>query len=319
MTNKLQSWVSFENNGFYSSLSAAPEIQLEVMSQGEAWRGVHLEIGTAASWEAVDLMVDGHFVSMNIADKTLEMTVRDDHTGKDVTYDFLPGSFWIHAEGTTFSSRRRSGYAKFSGAIIDGNFMDTILGGHHELVSGFGIIDPVLQSLFNALIADLRNPAPHPDVTESIVRAFVLALGRRHGRKAPELSFRSGLNPSQISKIMSWVEQRLDTRISIADLAAVVGLSTAHFSREFKRATNYSPGDYLMEARLDRACKILARGESVCDTAIQCGFFDQAHLARMFKRRYGLSPSIYGRQARDHKKSPASSGKSLSGTTGSAK
>jgi AraC-like DNA-binding protein len=41
---------------------------------------------------------------------------------------------------------------------------------------------------------------------------------------------------------------------------------------------------------------MLSAGETGVMTALKCGFFDQAHLSRLFKSRFGVSPSTVGRQ-----------------------
>jgi len=54
-----------------------------------------------------------------------------------------------------------------------------------------------------------------------------------------------------------------------------------------------TPWEYVMELRLQRVVTLLKTGETIGAIAAECGFFDQAHLARLFKKRFGLAPSAF--------------------------
>lgn len=297
MANTGQSKVAFRRDGPFTPITSASEVTLEAMSQGDAWFGIHLEIGVADTWDGGDTMVAGHFVSMNVAPHDLCMSIFNEETASWEPRLFPPNTFWIHPEGSSFA-HLRTGKDPFSGAIIDGQFLDSILGAHYEIVGGIGVSDPILENLFRALIVNLREGAPQPELTQALVRGFVTAFGWRHGRKAQPLRPGYGLNSAQIASITKWMEERLDQRVSVDAMAAQIGLSPAHFSREFKRKMGRTPWEHLIELRLDRARRMLSEDEGVSETALRCGFFDQAHLSRAFKQRFKVSPSAFARQVR---------------------
>jgi AraC-like DNA-binding protein len=78
-------------------------------------------------------------------------------------------------------------------------------------------------------------------------------------------------------------------------MAEVAGLSPAHFSRLFKQVIGDSPvpvRDGL--SRSSRRKKMLAdRERSLIDVALSCGFSDQPHFNRIFKRLTGATPKEY--------------------------
>jgi len=57
------------------------------------------------------------------------------------------------------------------------------------------------------------------------------------------------------------------------------------------------PYAYLVQLRVNRAQAMLCAGSSVSDVAYACGFCDQSHLNRMFKKAVGVPPGKYVRQA----------------------
>src|SRR5262245_27431 len=73
-------------------------------------------------------------------------------------------------------------------------------------------------------------------------------------------------------------------------LAADVGLSRAHFLRTFTTAFGTTPHDYLMEVRLERAKRILARGASVTEACFDVGYASLGSFSRLFSQRVGVSP-----------------------------
>jgi AraC-like DNA-binding protein len=53
----------------------------------------------------------------------------------------------------------------------------------------------------------------------------------------------------------------------------------------------------MLQVRVERARSALARGRSIAETALECGFADQSHLTRRFKRVLGFSPGECARAA----------------------
>ena len=74
-------------------------------------------------------------------------------------------------------------------------------------------------------------------------------------------------------------------------LAAVAGISRAHFVRQFSAAVGMAPSEFVLERRLERIERLLLATEmKVADIATATGFNDANYLAKAFRRRRGLSP-----------------------------
>jgi AraC-like DNA-binding protein len=61
-------------------------------------------------------------------------------------------------------------------------------------------------------------------------------------------------------------------------------------ARQFRACLGTSPYRYLVMRRLDRVRALVRDGEPLADAAAACGFADQSHMTRHFKRAYGLTP-----------------------------
>ena|SRR5215510_10075490 len=85
---------------------------------------------------------------------------------------------------------------------------------------------------------------------------------------------------------------------TVADLAAEVQLSRAHFLRSFVRAFGVTPHDYLTALRLDLAKRALARGASVTEACFDVGFSSLGSFSSLFSRRIGVAPRDWQRRVR---------------------
>jgi transcriptional regulator GlxA family with amidase domain len=113
---------------------------------------------------------------------------------------------------------------------------------------------------------------------------------------APE---RSGLAPWQVQQVTAKVTERLSTKLSVAELAAIARLSSHHFSRAFKVSFGRSPHAYILCQRIERAQHLmLTTSDSLAQVAVACGLSDQAHLSRLFRQVVGSTPSAWRRQHR---------------------
>jgi AraC-like DNA-binding protein len=82
----------------------------------------------------------------------------------------------------------------------------------------------------------------------------------------------------------------------ICEMADLVVLSKSHFSRAFKHSLGSSPMAYVTLRRVERAKSMMAStGERLTDIALACGFADQSHLTRCFRRVVGASPARWRR------------------------
>jgi AraC-like DNA-binding protein len=89
-------------------------------------------------------------------------------------------------------------------------------------------------------------------------------------------------------------DSRFSEPLVVADLARAAGLSTAHFSREFRRAFGESPHAYLLTRRLERAASMLrSTDHSVADICVAVGLSSVGSFTTSFTRLFGVAPTAY--------------------------
>jgi len=97
-------------------------------------------------------------------------------------------------------------------------------------------------------------------------------------------------------KITSYMWHNLEEQISLEKLSSLAYLSKYHFLRCFKSLTGLSPLVFFRGMRIFKArylLNTLNKAPCMAEIALECGFSDQAHLSRTFKKQTGLTPSHY--------------------------
>ena len=108
--------------------------------------------------------------------------------------------------------------------------------------------------------------------------------------------FNGGLAPWQCKRAKEIMLDDLSVSPSLAEIAATCGLSSRHFLRAFKASNGMPPHRWLLKARVERAREMLEKtAESVGEIANACGFADQSHLTRTFRKLFGTPPGAWRR------------------------
>jgi AraC-like DNA-binding protein len=151
------------------------------------------------------------------------------------------------------------------------------------------------------LLGQAHRAAEHGDqlASSSLLTAALTRLLRAHAAPHPahprDLASQA---PASVSAVRDLLPERLADAPSLAELAALTGLSQFALLRAFRRETGMPPHAYLNQLRVRRARLLLDSGLAPADVAAQTGFADQAHLTRHFKRVVGVPPAAYQRERR---------------------
>jgi AraC-like DNA-binding protein len=100
------------------------------------------------------------------------------------------------------------------------------------------------------------------------------------------------MHPS-IAWAIAYIDEHLDERLSLEELATKAGLSVWRFATVFRRHAGISPRRYICGLRVRRVQALLADGMPAAYAASAAGFYDQSHLSRHFKNACGMTPGQY--------------------------
>jgi AraC family transcriptional regulator len=103
-----------------------------------------------------------------------------------------------------------------------------------------------------------------------------------------------GLAAWQLRRVVEYVDAHLPKRVDLAQLAALAGLSLAHFSRAFKASTGMAPYRWQLDARIRRAQALLIDTRASLDQVAEVtGFADAEHFGRTFRKLTGATPAAW--------------------------
>nr|WP_231753113.1 helix-turn-helix domain-containing protein [Burkholderia sp. TSV86] len=102
-----------------------------------------------------------------------------------------------------------------------------------------------------------------------------------------------------IREVAQRLAEQCDQTISIADVAQDIAMSERNFLRRFKLEMGVTPSEYLLQARIERACSLLTESDLPVDKiARRAGLGNGERLAKVFRRRLSMSPTEYRAAAR---------------------
>lgn len=136
-----------------------------------------------------------------------------------------------------------------------------------------------------------QERAGDPLTAESLLLDGLGAVLRRHartGRAASPGAPRDARHGPDLARQL--LHDRWTEPVTVAELSAAAGMPRASLIAAFHRAYGLPPHAYLLRLRANRARRLLLAGGRPAEVAAATGFSDQAHLTRVCKRYFGVTP-----------------------------
>lgn len=171
-----------------------------------------------------------------------------------------------------------------------------------EVLPQPSIRDPLIQQLGLSLKSELESTLTGAIadrgsrlLAESVASVMAVHLLKKYSSHKPVMrEYADGLPQYKLQIIIDYIQAHLDTNISLHELSNTVGMSRHHFSRLFKKSVGYSPYQYVLKCRIERAkTLLLQRQQTIADVAFTVGFASQSHFTQHFKRLVGITPKQF--------------------------
>ncbi|WP_138472464.1 AraC family transcriptional regulator [Poseidonocella sp. HB161398] len=159
-------------------------------------------------------------------------------------------------------------------------------------------IDPVLGRMAEGMLDWLAAPHLHdPLETDELGARLMLHLEANHAMvRRPRA--RTRLSPTQVARAKEMLMSVEFEGLHLDDVANALDLTRNTFFRCFRETTGTSPYQWLLSERLEQTRLLLRLTDlPLVDIALSCGFSDQSHFTRMFKRAQGISPGRWRKAA----------------------
>jgi len=151
-----------------------------------------------------------------------------------------------------------------------------------------------VEALAGLLVDEVTTPSKHAVFAESLVGS--IASGLLDIPAEDEEDWKYKLSNAQMNKLVSRSATEGGLKLTVAEMAATVGLSESWFNTVFKNSTGQTPLQWQLAKRVELAQQIMLESEiTVTDVAARLGFTDQAHLTRTFRHVVGDTPAAWRR------------------------
>jgi len=147
--------------------------------------------------------------------------------------------------------------------------------------------------------SDWRNKDDHLAM-EQATNTILISMLQNMGITKLLTPIKGGLSPKTATLVCDYMQANFHRQVYLAELAELAQLSEYHFCRMFKQSLAQTPQAYLLSIRIEQAkLRMHTEMNSVADIALQCGFANQSHMGRYFKKLVGISPRQYRNLATD--------------------
>jgi AraC family transcriptional regulator len=273
--------------------------QVVLSSEGTKWNDIVLEQRHVPSSERADLMDKRHVIAINVGHST---TWEFKKEGRLRRSSKARGSISFFPSDQPLSGRLKVERGVFADVLflaLNPVFISRVAVGLEldadriELIEQQRSADPTLHNIAMALRAGVQTGSALDRMYgEGLSTALAAHLLREYGTAVlePKRQY-GGLPRAKLVRALEYIQDQLETDLTVSGIAQAVGLSPYHFTRLFKESTGQSPYQYVVEARVRKAKKLLTTGKfTISEVAYHLGFADQSHLTRHFKRVFGLPP-----------------------------
>lgn len=209
-----------------------------------------------------------------------------EHVGR-LTRTCETSTLLLHAAGERHANEFHSAVRLLRVEACDSRLFDAPLRG----AATRGWRDEPARFACRRMLVELRSP---DDVTPLALQGLVLELVAGLTRASAPCRPRE---PAWLGRVDELLQESFRDPLSLSVIATHAGVHPIHLARTFRRHRSHTIGERIRELRLEDACRRLATtDDSIADIALACGFADQSHLARLLRRRLGVTPARYRAQ-----------------------
>lgn len=280
-----------------------PFVQILATSESLGWNNVTVR---SAALNATTDFYPGPFTDEDHLHLLLRgATYLETHGVGGLSHNVPSGSLMIYPrQSEQLAARWDSPVAGFLIALSRKGIVDnaaSIVHGDPERIEMqllVGFHDPLLRSLATELYNELHNRNLFgPLFAESVSNTIILHLLRNYSNVRKTYQIKEGkLTPAQRQIVEEYIQEHLDQKITLADLANCIHVSVPHFEKMFRATLHCSPYQYVLERKIEKAKLLLSDPQlSLYEVARQCGFANQSHFTKHFTKFVGVSPARFVR------------------------
>lgn len=156
--------------------------------------------------------------------------------------------------------------------------------------------DVYLSSIMNALWRDAELHGLSSAFFEQGLNVILQHLSNAEYKPVSKKPVYS-LSKRHLKTVLEYIESRVCSDVSVAELATLVGQDTQSFTRSFSAATGYTPYAYFTLRRMEHAKRLICQGNlNITDVAISIGYSNPSKFSAAFRRIVGVTPNTWRKE-----------------------
>jgi AraC family transcriptional regulator len=163
----------------------------------------------------------------------------------------------------------------------------------HDLLK---IEDPILSWIGDQMVREVSAGGPGGRLCyDALALHASVHILRRYASVKFKLPCAQGrFRPAHARLIEDYIEQNISRNITLEELASICNCTPVQFARKFHVHYGMRPHAYVLNRKVERACQHLRKDRlALKEIALLCGFADQSHFNRMFRRHLNTTPAGY--------------------------
>jgi AraC family transcriptional regulator len=266
------------------------------------WRGITVEEHRRRPEEMQEHSVIGHGLAISTGNTPVRFGWKDARGWRQGVLN--PRCFHMVTHGFLNTPRWLDTLEEMS-LVLDGQFVADMVGDglpadriefEPRRFSEDAVISAYAHAFHSELEAHGLNGLLYAD---ALAVGFALHLLSNYAVAKPRMPRPRGkLNSFQLRRVVDFILSQLGEEVSLVILARHAGVSPFHFARLFRATLGVTPHQFVLRQRLQRSMSLIKRRElPLAQVAVECGFHDQAHLTKVFRRVIGTTPGAYAARA----------------------
>lgn len=172
---------------------------------------------------------------------------------------------------------------------------EVVVGDRLEIIEHWTANDMFIQQLGLEIRTELQRGSPSPLYVDAFATVLATHLLRQYSTAKP-----LSLNPSkrlsnyQLAHVTTYIDENLESELTLAELAQVANMNLYRFVRAFKQTIGIPPHQYVLKQRIERAKFLLTSTDlTLQGISYQLGFSSQSHFTTVFRRSVGVTPKAF--------------------------
>ena len=172
---------------------------------------------------------------------------------------------------------------------------ETVPSDRVELLPTFARPDPLIQHLALNLKTALDSDNYDRLYAESLFHTLSMHLLRHYAtRQFAFKEYTGGLPPYKLRQAINYINDNLDQKIELDDVAKLIDISQYYFCHLFKESTGIAPYQYVIKQRIEKARELVKQSKlPLAEITLECGFSSQSQMTQHFRRCVGVTPKVY--------------------------